>query len=123
MNDMHATTRQHRRARVDAFYINKIADDAAHLAQVRDISVGGMFVYKLLEPNSAAVDQFTVEMQLPGCKPLIWATVEVVRQERRGDSDGYAVKFARLAEADRALIESYVAEQPMEATSPTQRLH
>ncbi len=97
--------RQHARAGVD-LYVNKIIGDEPHLVRVRDISVGGVYLYKLLEPHAADGEQVGLEMQLPNCDEIIWAVGEVVRKE---STDGMAIRFVRMAEADRKLIAEYVA--------------
>ena len=104
-------TRQYDRVRTP-FFINKIAGEAAFVTRVRDISAGGMYLFKLLEPTLDASHQFTVEMQLPGMPEVIWAEVEVVRHDL-GDmlTQGYAVRFLRISETDRRLIHDYVREQ------------
>lgn len=113
-------TRQHARARVD-LYVNKVTGDTQHVARVRDLSVGGMYMTKLLEPESEQME-FNVEMQIPGKDEVIWAGVKVVRREEHADqSVGYGVRFSRLSEADRKAINEYVQQQPFEVTSSTER--
>lgn len=110
------------------FYINKIdrdRGDVAFLARVKNISETGMYLYKLIEPTlgeqtvvgQAATHQeqhkaaFNVEMQLPGQDDVIWAEVEVVRLDHTTKAvEGYAVRFSRIAESDRALIGEFVAD-------------
>jgi hypothetical protein len=94
------------RAHLD-LYVNKIIGDEPHLARVRDISMGGLYLYKLLEPEMAT-GQFGLEIKLPNCDDVIWAVGEVVREETTPLADGVAVRFVRIAEHDRELIKSYV---------------
>jgi hypothetical protein len=94
------------RAHLD-LYVNKIIGDEPHLTRVRDISMGGIFLYKLLEPEIQA-GQFGLEIKLPNCDDVIWAVGEVVREEATSLADGVAVRFVRIAEHDRELIKSYV---------------
>jgi hypothetical protein len=102
--------RKQERARLDV-YVNKIVGDEPHLARVRDISTSGVFMYKLLEPEVACADgSVALELKLPGMDDIIWALGEVVRAEENRGVEGVAVRFTRLADADRRLIQSYVAQ-------------
>ena len=94
------------RAHLD-LYVNKIIGDEPHLTRVRDISMGGVYLYKLLEPELRA-GQFGLEIKLPNCDDVIWAVGEVVREETTALAEGVAVRFVRIAEHDRELIKSYV---------------
>jgi hypothetical protein len=100
-------TRLNFRASLD-LYMNKIVGDEPVMVRTRDISESGLFMYKLLEPEAPA-DFVGLEMQLPNSEDVIWAVGQIVRQERRPDGEGFAVRFVRLAARDRELIASYVA--------------
>lgn len=99
--------RRHDRADLD-LYVNKIIGDEPHLARVKDISVGGVFLYKLLEPEAADGMRIGLELKLPTCDEIIWAVGEVVREEEASLADGVAVRFVRIAETDRERIREYV---------------
>lgn len=94
------------RQRAD-FYVNKVIDDELHMARVRDISAGGCFLYKLLEPETTE-DELALEMVLPGSNEIIWAAGEVVRQQEQNGVEGNAIKFTRISEQHRKLISDYV---------------
>jgi hypothetical protein len=98
--------RQHERATLD-LYVNKIIGDEPHLARVKDISVGGLYLYKLLEPE-LETGQVGLELKLPDRDEVIWAIGEIVREESSTLADGVAVRFVRIAETDRELIREYV---------------
>jgi c-di-GMP-binding flagellar brake protein YcgR len=101
--------RRNRRAKLD-LYVNKIVGDEPHMARVRDISATGVYLYKLIEPESLP-RRIGLELQLPNTDDegeVIWAVGEVVREEERGVTDGVAVKFVRIAESDRQRIVEYV---------------
>lgn len=93
-------------------YLNKIIDEARHLARARDISPEGIWISKVLEP---AHDARTIglEFQLPGSSEVIWAAGEVLRDETReaatGPVEGTAVKFTAMADRFRRMIEVYVS--------------
>jgi hypothetical protein len=100
-------TRRNDRASLD-LYMNKIVGDEPLMVRTRDISETGLFMYKLLEPEAPA-DFVGLEMQLPDSDEVIWAVGQIVREERRRDGEGFAVRFVRLADRDRQLIAEYVA--------------
>ncbi|MBC7793175.1 MAG: PilZ domain-containing protein, partial [Clostridia bacterium] len=78
----HVLTRQHRRADLDV-YVNKIVGDEPHMVRVRDISESGMFLYRLLEPETDASGYVGLEIKLPETEDVIWAVGEVVRDAVR----------------------------------------
>lgn len=92
-------------------YINKIIGDEPHLVRARDISIGGLYLYRLLEPdlNLSEGQQIGIELQLPDSDDVIWAVGQVVRKD--SDDDAIAIRFLRIAEHDRRLIGSYVNAQ------------
>lgn len=102
--------RRHPRVSADV-YINKIIDDHPYLARVRDISVSGMYLYTLIEPNYTGSQEFGFELRLPNCGDTIWAVGRVVRKTQGDESDGCAVEFVRMGKRDRQLIRAYVAER------------
>lgn len=89
-------------------YLNKIIDEARHLARARDISPDGIWVSKVLEPQTQA-RQIGLEFQLPGDAEVIWATGEVVRDEVGQARDGSAIRFTTMADRYRRMIEVYVS--------------
>ena len=106
-----ADQRKSERAPCD-IYLNKIIDEARHLARAREISPDGIWISKVLEPSTAS-RAIGLEFQLPGSSEVIWAAGEVVREEKRegatGDMDGSAVRFTAMAERYRRMIEVYVS--------------
>lgn len=107
MQDTNKPARKHERASLD-LYINKIVGDEPHLVRVRDISAGGLYLYKLLEPLTDAEGHVGLEMKLPNSEEIIWAVGQVVREDLAANSDGMAIRFVRIAESDKKLIEDYV---------------
>ncbi|MBI3179652.1 MAG: PilZ domain-containing protein [Deltaproteobacteria bacterium] len=117
MSKQVAEVRLYDRTRLD-LYVNKIIGDEPHLARVRDISAGGVFLYKLLEPDLFTAGYIGLELKLPASEDVIWAVGEVVREEDGARSDGVAVRFVRIAEHDRQLIRSFVDAQRHAAQVP-----
>ncbi len=107
--------RKHERANID-LYINKIVGDEPRLVRTRDISESGVFLYKLLEPEIES-DFVGLEMKLPNCQEIIWAVGKVVREEKRDEASGLALRFVRMAEIDRKTIADYIASTSASAAS------
>ena len=101
--------RQFDRVGID-LYINKIIGDEPHLARVRDLSVGGVYLYKLLEPEMADGTRVGLELMLPGHSEVIWALGEVVREEGAALSD--LVKSWGTFEADTMDLGTLAANRP-----------
>ncbi|OGQ92130.1 MAG: hypothetical protein A2289_05045 [Deltaproteobacteria bacterium RIFOXYA12_FULL_58_15] len=125
MNSINETSlepiRREERANLD-LYVNKIIGDEPHLARVRDISVSGVYLYKLLEPSMQS-ERIGLELKLPTCDDVIWAVGEVVREENAKLTDGVAVRFVRIAESDRQRIREYVEARHTERGPAAQRAH
>lgn len=106
-----ANNRKTKRAEVD-IYLNKIMDEALHLARARDISSEGIWLSKILEPRLEG-KKVGLEFKLPGQDEVIWAAGEVVRKgEReasRGPAEGSGIKFTAMADRFRRMIEVYVS--------------
>jgi hypothetical protein len=105
---MNASSRTHSRADLDV-YVNKIIGDEPHLARVRNISEGGLYMYRLLEPETRDDAPVGLEIMLPTTREVIWAVARVVRREIDPLADGMALEFVRITESDRELIRRYVA--------------
>ena len=99
--------RKHDRATLDQ-YVNKIVGDEPRLVRTRDISESGVFLYKLLEPEVPTSDFVGLEMKLPNSEEVIWAVGQVVRTEKRDETDGLAVRFVRISASDRQIIADYI---------------
>jgi hypothetical protein len=98
------------RAHLD-LYVNKIIGDEPHLARVRDISPDGLYLYKLIEPETGSNGYVGLEMKLPTSDDVIWAVGQVVRNEEGKAADGVAIRFVRISAHDRKIIEDYVTAQ------------
>lgn len=99
-------------------YVNKIIGDEPHLARVRDISTGGVYLYKLLEPDMQDGQHVGLEIKLPTSDEVIWAVARVVREEQAPLADGVALAFTRISEADRELIREYIDSRDLDTDTP-----
>lgn len=104
-----AEQRKSERAPID-IYLNKIIDEARHLARATDISAEGIWVSKILEPATGA-RRIGLEFQLPGSEEIINAAGEIVRDDARnsGKLEGSAIRFTHMAHRYRRMIEVYVS--------------
>lgn len=107
------SNRRHTRVPLD-LYINKIVGDEPRLVRTRDISESGLYLVKLLEPELEG-EFVGLEMKLPNADDVIWAVGQIVREEKPGD--GLAIRFVRIAAADRKVITDYIASAPARATA------
>jgi hypothetical protein len=94
--------RRHARASVSV-YANKVMGDTPHLVLLSDISLGGAYLQRLLEPEAAPVEVL-LELRLTGGDETLWLLAAVVRTDRRGT----AVRFLDLSAADRRSIAAHV---------------
>tara|TARA_B100000676_G_scaffold291187_1_gene325481 strand:+ start:304 stop:642 length:339 start_codon:yes stop_codon:yes gene_type:complete len=103
--------RRHKRADVQA-YVNKIIGDEPHLSMMRNISAGGLYLEKLLEPELMEANHVGLEFQLPGSSRVIWAVGSILRDENPENvADGTAIQFLRLSAQDKEYIRQYVEKQ------------
>ncbi len=86
-------------------YVNKVIDGVPHLARTRNISRGGLFLHRLLEPAAPDGARIAVEIVLPGHDDVLWVDAEVVRDDR----GGAGLRFVDLAPRDAAVIDAYVS--------------
>ena len=97
-----------------SLFVNKIVGDEPHLALARDISAGGLYLHRLLEPTEIDPNTVGLEIRLPDDDHVIWAVGEVIRDERKvpdQDAAGVAVRFTHISESDRQRIRTYVRAQ------------
>ena len=96
--------RAHKRVAMDLF-INKLVDGIPFMARTRNISEGGVFVDRLLEPTTDGASHIALEFMLPGSDEVIWAEAEVAFDVPQR---GVGLRFTRLDPFQAALIADYV---------------
>ncbi len=89
-------------------YLNKIVRDEVYMVRARDISVDGIWLTSLIEPEMAG-EKVHLEFALPDCDEVIWAAGEIVRRSRLGEPDGWGIRFTAMPSSSRELIALYVA--------------
>jgi len=94
-----------RRIPVDIL-INKYIDGEPHVCRAVNVSSGGMLLYKVFEPD-VAQEEVSIEFQLPGSQRVLRADGVTLAEHRWARAHG--VRFTRIAEEDRALIDQFLA--------------
>ena len=89
-------------------YLNKIVRDEVYMVRAKDISVDGIWLTSLIEPEMAG-EKVHLEFTLPDCDEVIWAAGEIVRRSRLGEPDGWGIRFTAMPSSSRELIALYVA--------------
>ena len=106
-----ACQRRYKRAPVQA-YVNKIIGNEPHLSMMRNISAGGLYLEKLLEPQDQEANHVGLEFQLPGSSRVIWAVGSILRDDQASqDDEGTAIQFLRLSAQDKEYIRQYVEQK------------
>ena len=105
-----ACQRRYKRAPVQA-YVNKIIGNEPHLSMMRNISAGGLYLEKLLEPDHQEASHVGLEFQLPGSSRVIWAVGSILRDEDANQDEGTAIQFLRLSAQDKEYIRQYVEQK------------
>ena len=91
-------------------YLNKYMGGVPYLARAADISLVGVSLAHLLEPERDT-RRVGLQFQLPGSEEVIYAEGEVVREwveasPRQHERSG--VRFTLLTERHRRMIDAYV---------------
>ncbi len=99
--------RDHRRERRNPIDIvlNKYVDGDPHLCRAVNVSRGGMLLYKVFEPDVEHTE-VSLEFQLPG-SPRILRVDGVMLAEHQW-AKAHGVRFTRMSDEDRQLIEEFV---------------
>jgi hypothetical protein len=102
------TYRQAKRLPVDLF-VNKFIGDEPFACRTKDLSVEGVYLHKLIEPERIADDDLVgVEFALPGTDEVIWAAGRVVREQQQTGKEGVAIRFVSMADRHRKLLVDFI---------------
>ena len=88
-----------------SFYLNKVVDGVPYLVRATDLSCGGVYLQKLLEPRALEGSRFAIEFALPNSQDVLWADVEPVWDN---ESRGVGLRFLSLTPRVARLIEEFV---------------
>ena len=89
-------------------YINKLVNGVPHLALVENISREGIYIHRILEPNTPPGAHLAVEFMLPNSNELIWTEAELVHA--RGES-GQGLRFIDLAPRFQRTIAQFIESE------------
>lgn len=96
--------RRQRRVNIDLL-LNKYIDGEPHVCRAVNVSTGGMLLYKVFEPDLVQ-EEVSLEFQLPGSPRVLRADGITLAEHRWARAHG--VRFTRIADEDRQLIESFL---------------
>jgi hypothetical protein len=94
--------RSSKRAKVDLL-LNKYINGFPHACRVLDLSMGGMLVRRINEPE-ATNDSFPLELGLPGDKDPMWIWSRPIWTQGKRQ----AIRFVALDPEDRARLATYL---------------
>ena len=84
---------------------NKYIDGDPHVCRAVNLSRGGMLLYKVFEPDLPHTE-VSLEFMLPGSNRIVRADGVMLTEHRWSRAHG--VRFTRMADEDRELIESWL---------------
>jgi hypothetical protein len=96
--------RSESRAPIDIL-LNKYIDGEPHICRGVNVSRGGMLVYKVFEPDLPQAE-VSLEFQLPGSSRILRVDGIILSENRWARAQG--VRFVRMADEDRDLLERYL---------------
>ena len=105
--------RQERRVAVDIL-INKYIDGEPHCCRAVNVSRGGILLYKIFEPD-VPHSEVSLEFQLPGSSRIL--RIDGVALAEHPWARAHGVRFVRMSDEDRMLLDRFVRGLPLEAPS------
>jgi hypothetical protein len=97
-------SRTERRVAIDIL-LNKYIDGEPHVCRGVNLSHGGMLVYKVFEPDVPQAE-VSLEFQLPGSSRILRVDGVTLAEHRWARAHG--VRFTRMADEDRELVDRYL---------------
>ena len=97
-------SRRNRRIPMD-LYINKLINGVPFMVRTANLSKGGLFVHRLIEPTPPQDAHIALEFSLPGTKEVLWAEAEV---SHRGEDGAMGLEFRDLTPRVSRLINEFV---------------
>ncbi len=90
-----------------SIYLNKFVGSSAFMCRAANISEGGIFLARLIEPEHSA-GEVSLEFALPGDSEVLWAHGSVVRKGSHRNCEATGVRFNIIPEQYRRRIADYV---------------
>ncbi len=97
--------------------VNKYIEGEPHVCRAVNVSRGGMLLYKVFEPE-VPHDEVSLEFQLPGSSRVLRADGITLAEHPWARAHG--VRFTRMADEDRDLIERYLRGEQLEEVAVAQ---
>jgi hypothetical protein len=88
--------------------LNKYIEGDPHVCRAVNLSRGGMLLYKVFEPDLEQAE-VSLEFQLPGSSRILRVDGVTLAEHRWARAHG--VRFTRMSDDDRALVDRYLAGQ------------
>jgi len=97
-------SRRNRRIPLD-LYVNKLINGVPFMVRTSNLSKGGVFVHRLIEPETPVDAHIALEFTLPGSKEVLWAEAEISHGSREG---GVGLSFRDLTPRVARKINDFV---------------
>jgi hypothetical protein len=96
--------------------LNKYIDGEPHTCRAVNVSRGGMLLYKVFEPDVPHTE-VSLEFQLPGSPRILRA--DGVTLSEHAWARAHGVRFTRMADEDRELLERYLRGEQLDEQRAT----
>jgi c-di-GMP-binding flagellar brake protein YcgR len=90
-------------------WVNRYVDGEPFLCRAEDISLGGILLHRLIEPEVPEQEEVGLEFELPDSGDLVTATGVAMR--RPDDPRKVAVRFCYLSPQNASRIARYLASR------------
>lgn len=97
-------SRRNRRIPID-IYLNKMINGVPFLVRTRDLSREGIYVHRVIEPDTPDGAHLALEFQLPGTDEVIWTEAEHVHGE---EARGIGLRFKDLSTRQARLLADFI---------------
>lgn len=97
-------SRRNRRIPID-IYLNKMINGVPFLVRTRDLSREGIYVHRVIEPNTPDGAHLALEFQLPGTDEVIWTEAESVHGE---PERGIGLRFKDLSSRHARMLADFI---------------
>ncbi len=97
-------SRRNRRIPID-IYLNKMINGVPFLVRTRDLSREGIYVHRVIEPDTPHGAHLALEFQLPGTDEVIWTEAERVHGE---GERGIGLRFKDLSTRQARMVADFI---------------
>ena len=97
-------SRRNRRIPLDP-YIHKVINGVPFMVRTANLSKGGVYVHRLIEPTTPADAHIALEFSLPGSQEVLWAEAEISHGSEDG---GTGLEFCDLTPRVARLVNAFI---------------